>query len=585
MTARVTNRIAELKRPSPQFPRNYVPAELVIDSWEHIRPLFEELLNRELQSPQDLEKWLHDISEVQAVISEEAARRYIAMTCATDDKDAEKAYIDYIENIQPKTKPYADKINHKLAESPYAKEIDADRYGILLRSCQNSIDLFRDENVALETELNKLSQNYNKITGAQTVEFNGKEYTLQQMSLFLEEQSRPLRQQAWEAMTGRRLQDAEALDELLDQMLVLRQRVAKNAGFNNFRDYQFRVYERFDYSPEDCFKFHDTVECYVVPVMRKAMQARKEALQLDILRPWDTACDPYGRTALHPFVDTDQLVTGCQNIFNKVDAELGGHFAEMIRYGLLDLESRKGKAPGGYQEDLSESRLPFIFTNAVGLNRDVFTLLHEGGHAFHQFLVQAEPLLAYRHAPIEFCEVASMGMELLSMPYLDEFYSPTEVARTVRDELENKLALLPWVASIDAFQHWLYTNPGHTREERCDFWVELTERFGSGVDHTGYEQAQRYRWQAQLHIFEVPFYYIEYGIAQLGALQVWSNYRKHPAATIEAYKAALKLGGTKALPELFDAATIRFDFTKETLQPLMAEVQEELEHQAQLERG
>lgn len=584
MTAHVTNKIAEIKRPSPQFPRTYVPAELTIDSWKSIRPLFEELSSREIQSGEDLERWLLDTSELQAVVSEEAARRYIAMTCATDDAEAEKVYLDYLETIQPKIKPFADKLNRKLIDSPYSAELDPERYGILLRSCRNSIDLFREENVPLETELNKLSQAYHKITGAQTVEFNGKEYTLQQMGVFLEEQSRTLRQQAWEAATNRRLQDAEALDDLLDKMLVLRQQTAKHAGFDNFRDYQFRVYERFDYSPEDCFKFHDTVECYVVPAMRKAMEKRKEALRLETLRPWDTACDPYGRTALRPFTDTDKLVAGCRNIFNQVDPELGGHFEEMIRHGLLDLENRKGKAPGGYQEDLSESRLPFIFTNAVGLNRDVFTLLHEGGHAFHHFSVRPEPLLAYRHAPIEFCEVASMSMELLSMPYLDVFYTPTEVARTVRDELENKLALLPWVASIDAFQHWLYTNPGHSRGDRCDYWVELTERFGGGIDYSGYEEALRYRWQAQLHIFEVPFYYIEYGIAQLGAMQVWSNSRRDAKAAIEAYKSALKLGGSRALPELFSAANIRFDFSKDTLQPLMTEVQEELERQATLEQ-
>jgi oligoendopeptidase F len=366
-------------------------------------------------------------------------------------------------------------------------------------------------------------------------------------------------------------------------MLALRAQVAQNAGFSNFRDYQFRAYERFDYTPQDCFDFHSAVERHVVPVVREMLEQRRAAMEIESVRPWDTACDPHGRPALRPFESTDQLAEGCLEVFAKLDGELANKFEQMIALGLLDLESRKGKAPGGYQQDLGENRLPFIFMNAVGLNKDLFTLLHEGGHAFHHFATQPEPLLSYRHSPTEFSEVASMTMELLNMPYLDVFYSPQDHVRTMRSEWEAKLSFFPWCATIDAFQHWLYTNPGHSRKDRCDYWVELTKRFGAGVDHSGYEDALRYRWQAQLHIFEVPFYYIEYGIAQLGAMQIWSNSLRDERAAVGAYKNALKLGGSRPLPDLFHAANTQFDFSEDTLQPLMKEVSTELDRLRELE--
>ncbi len=583
MSEQVVNRLAELKRPSDDRPRKFVPNDAILTSWEAIEPFYTQLIDRELNSVNDVEKWILDLSELESIIDEDGSRRYIAMTCATDDEQIEAAYLDFVENIVPKLKPIDHKINLKLLDSPYTAELDQDRYFVFLRSIKNSIDLFRVENVPLETEVEKLSQQYQKITGAMMVQFQGEEMTLQQVGKFLESDDRKLRFEAWEVSTNRRLEDAEKMEDIFDEMLKLRHQIALNAGLSNFRDYQFRQFERFDYSPQECFDFHDAIEKYVVPITKQLSAERKASLGLDSTRPWDGACDRLGREPVKPFESTVQLAEGCQEIFGKIDPELGDQFQKMIDMGLLDLDSRKGKAPGGYQSGLEEIRLPFIFMNAVGTNRDLFTLLHEGGHAFHQFAVKDEPLSTYRHSTMEFAEVASMTMEHLAGPHLGVFYEPKEKARAWRNALEGDVSILPWIAIIDAFQHWIYTNPEHTREERGTAWVDLMNRFGSGTDWSGYEDALRYRWHAQLHVFEYPFYYIDYGIALLGALQVWQNSLKSLPEAVNAYKSALKLGGSKTLPELFKVAGAEFDFTAKTVEPLMKNVQNEIEIQGKLE--
>jgi len=579
---KIKNRVSELDR-SEEFPRRFVPGEIDLSQWEQIEPLFRELQGRTLDSPAAVEAWLLDWSELESVIDEEGSRRYIAMTCATDDPAAEQGYLHFVEQIQPKIKPIDHQLKEKLVGCGYVGELDPRVYGVFLRTVRNQLEIFDPANVPLETEVDKLSQQYQKTMGAMTVEFRGREYTLQQMALFLEERDRSLRREAFDLTAKRRLQDTGKMEDIFDRMLELRCEIARNAGFDDFRAYQFRNYNRFDYTPEDCLRFHDAVEDIVVPLSRRFTEERGEALGVESVRPWDTSCDRYGRPPLRPFDDTDALAFKCREVFGKVDEELGGYFQKMMELGLLDLASRKGKAPGGYQTTLSEARLPFIFMNAVGINRDVFTLLHEGGHAFHTFLARHHQLKDYRHAPMEFCEVASMAMEHLSERHLEVFYRPSDAARARRDHLEGAIAILPWIAIVDAFQHWVYTHPDHNRDQRADYWEELMNRFGSGVDFTGYEDALRYRWHAQLHIFEYPFYYIEYGIALLGALQVWRNSLADREAAVAAYKSALTLGGSRPLPELFQTAGARLDFNAETIEPLMAAVATEIEEQASLE--
>ena len=585
MSQPVVSQISELKRPSEKYPRRFLPRDLVVNEWSILEPFFAKLQEREVNSKADLEKWLLDLSETYSVVYEEGARRYIAMTCATNDETIEKAYIKFVEEIEPNLKSYANLLDKKLIESPYASELDPVRHGVLLRSVKNSIELFREENIPLETEVQKLSQQYQKIQGAMTVNFHGEELTMQQMGVFMLDNNRETRKEAWEAITIRRLEDTEALEDLFDKMLALRGEIAQKAGFEDFRAYQFRRYERFDYTPEDCEKFHQAVEQFVVPVNRASLEDRRVALGIDSVKPWDMACDRYGRDPLKPFQSDRQLAEGAREIYSRVDSRLSDKFDLLLQNGLLDLGSRKGKAPGGYQSTLDEIRLPFIFMNAVGLNGDVFTMLHEGGHAFHAIQTAEEPLVQYRGAPMEFSEVASMTMEHLGAPHLEVFYKPTDAARARYEHFEGSIALLAWIATIDAFQHWIYSHPKHTRVERTAYWLQLNQRFGAGIDFAGWEDAIKYRWHAQIHIFEYPFYYIEYGIAQLGALQIWRNSKKDVKSAVDAYLAGLKLGASSPLPVLFQTAGAKFDFSADTIRPIMVDVQHEVELQRKLEQA
>jgi oligoendopeptidase F len=363
---------------------------------------------------------------------------------------------------------------------------------------------------------------------------------------------------------------------MFEDLLKLREEIAANAGFPDYRAYAFRAHCRFDYTPEDCLRFHDAIERHVMPVLRELQAERRRHLNLPTLRPWDLAVDPLSRPPLRPFEQVDTLVHKTQQIFDRLDPDLAQGFRTLQDLGLLDLANRKGKAPGGYQATLAESRLPFIFMNAVGVHRDIETILHEAGHAFHTLATRPEELYAYRSAPIEFCEVASMSMELLGNEFLDTFYNPDDARRARRDHLEGVVKVFPWIATVDAFQHWIYTHPGHTRAERRAAWLSLLDRFGDDVDWRGYEEARAAWWHRQLHIFIHPFYYVEYGIAQLGALQVWSRARQDLASALRQYRAALALGGSKPLPELFAAAGCQFDFSVQTVQPLISQVRSEL---------
>ncbi|MEI6085859.1 MAG: M3 family oligoendopeptidase, partial [Verrucomicrobiota bacterium] len=488
--------------------------------------------------------------------------------------EAEKAYLEFVEKIEPQLKPR----QFALSKLYVAQPLTAPRYEVFNRDVAVGVELYRDENVPLETEEAKLCQQYQKLAGALTVQFRGEEKTLTQMSRYLEEPDRALRQEVWELVANRRLQERESFETQFDQLFQLRLKIAANAGCPNYLDYAFRSKRRFDYTQADCRRYHEAVERDVVPLLRQLQTDRQQQLGVPTLRPWDLAVDPLHRPPLRPFTDVAKLSTGAQEIFNRVDPELGADYALMRERRLLDLENRKGKAPGGYQFTLSESRLPFIFMNAVGLQRDVETLLHEGGHAFHALATKAEDLYAYRAGvPMEFAEVASMSMELLGGEHLEVFYSAADARRARQTHLEGIVTILAWIATVDAFQEWLYTHPGHSRPDRAKAWNDLVTRFGGAVDWTGYDAARAHAWHRQLHIFLHPFYYIEYGIAQLGALQVWANSRRDKQKSLADYRRGLALGGSRPLPELFAAAGCRFDFSAATIQPLMKMIATELD--------
>jgi oligoendopeptidase F len=558
------------------YPRRWLPEDAPLKTWPEVEPWYRRLLERPIGSPGDLEEWLYDVGELNGAVGQEGAERYIAMTCQTDDPAREASYLEFVRDIEPNLKPLQNALRERYLDSPHRPGLDREQYRVFDRLQENRRALYREANIPRETELAELTQQYQKTIGAMTVQFQGQERTPAQMAPFLEETDRSLRQPAWELVAARRLADKDVLEDLFDRMTALRVAIAREAGFDSFVDYAFPSRERFDYGIGETLRFHEAIERLVVPLAVQLQEERRRALGVETLRPWDLSVDAQGRPPLRPFREVEQLAEGSEAIFTQVDPELGSQFAYLRANGLLDLANRKGKAPGGYQTTLEDDRLPFIFMNAVGLDGDVRTLLHEGGHAFHALASRGEPLAAYRESPIEFCEVASMTMELLGARQLERFYDDADANRSYRQLLEGIVLILPWVATVDAFQHWLYGHPGHTRDERRAAWTALLDRFGGIVDWSGHEEARAYSWHRQLHIFLYPFYYIEYGIAQLGALQVWRRALADRAAAVADYRRALALGGARPLPELFEAAGIRFEFGAETIAPLIAAIREEL---------
>ena len=560
--------------------RLFVPTDLDVSDVSQLEPLYVALLERPVDTPEQLERWLNDVSELVAVVDEYGSRRYIDKSCHTDDPAIEKAYLHFVENVEPKTKPLFFRIQKKFMESPARGRLEGGRYRMLERKWGPDVELFREENVPLETAVTKLVNEYDKTMGAMIVPFRGKDYTLQQLARFIEEPDRQTRRDAWELTANRRLADREKIEQVFEQLLPLRQQIARNAGHADYRSYVWKEKKRFDYTPEDCLRFADAIAATCVPLVDELDERRRRDLGLEKLRPWDMAADPKNRPPLRPFneTETDPFIDKTREIFARLSPELAEEFETLRAHRNLDLASRKGKQPGGYQMSLEESRQPFIFMNAAGVQRDVETLLHEGGHAYHALAAAPDPLVWLRQPPMEFCEVASMSMEALGCEHFDVFYAdPTDAARAKRTYLEFVIRSFPWVAIIDSFQHWLYTHPGHTGAERTAEWLRLMGRFYGKQDWSGYEAAREALWHRQLHLFHVPFYYVEYAIAQLGALQLWMKAKEDPRRAIANYRAALALGGTRPLPELFAAAGIRFDFSERTLRPLMNELRGELE--------
>jgi len=559
--------------------RHFVPKDFVITDWQNLEPYFKELLEREITAKDKLEQWLKDLSELEAVVSEDACWRQIKMTCDTENKELEEAFNFFCLQIQPNIQPYSDALNKKLVNHPLLDELDKNKYFTYLRSTRKNIELFREENIPIQAELAVLQQQYGMVTGKMTITVNDKEYTLQQASKFLQSHDRELREEVYRKINERRLIDKEILDTLYNQLIQKRNKEALNAGFANYRDYRFKELGRFDYTKEDCFQFHDAVKKYALPLVNIIYQKKKEKLQLDSLRPWDVEAEPTGTQALHPFETGNELINKSIECFEKLRPFFGECLKKMQQIKHLDLESRKGKAPGGYNCPLAESGAPFIFMNAAGQMSDVTTMVHEGGHAIHSFLAHPLELTGFKEYPMEIAEVASMSMELFSMDHWQMFFDKEEeLKRAKEQQLERVITIFPWIAVIDKFQHWIYENPHHTIEERTDKWIEITDEFKDDViDYSGLETYRSNAWQRQLHLFEVPFYYIEYGIAQLGAIGMWMQYKQNKELALNNYCNALSLGGTKTLPQLFQTAGLKFDFSPATIKTLMDFVQVELE--------
>ena len=557
----------------PPPPRRYVPADLDLGDLAALGACHDELATRPLvaDDPWALEQWLRDWSELESLMHEEQTRREIAVTCHTEDPAIEATYLDWVDRVAPHVKPLRDRLARRLVAHPGAGALAPGGHRCLLRGLANQVDLYRDALVPLEAEQQRLCAEHQKLRGAMKAEFDGAPRTLEAIEAAEDHDDPTRREAAWRAVSGRFLADKPALDDLFDRLLANRLAQTHAAGFPDYRAYRFRQLARFDYGPADCLAFHAAIEAAVVPLACELLAARAHELGRPALRPWDLQAPRVGQSALRPFADADALIAGAAAVFTAVDPGFGQQFADLAQRGLLDLMSRPGKAPGGYQASLEASGLPFIFANAVGRHDDVLTLLHEGGHAFHALASAADPLIWNRSPPMEFCEVASMSMELMASRHLGAFYTPAELRQATCQQLEAIVLFLPYMACVDAFQHWLYTHPDQARHPptRDATWLALHRRFFPGVDWSDLEAERAALWQRKLHIFELPFYYIEYGIAQLGALQLFAGYLRDPEATVAAYRRGLALGGRAGLRDLFSATGLRFDLGEATLHDLM----------------
>ena len=550
---------------------HYLPKDFVLTDWASLEPYFKELSDRPIEDALGLEKWLKDLSELEAFVSEDACWRQIKMTCDTTDKSLEEAFNFFCMEIQPKMQPYADALNKKLMACPFTQTLDKDTYFTYLRAVQKSIDLFRTENIAIQAELSVMQQQYGAIAGKMTITHEGQEYTLQQATQFLESEDRSIRESVYRKIQERRLEDKTAMHDLFSSLIQKRHQVAINAGFENYRDYKFVELGRFDYTKEDCYQFHEAVKLHVLPLIDKIYARKKQKLGLEVLKPWDTEAEPAGTKPLRPFTDGKDLYEKSVACFEQLHPFFADCLKKMNALKHFDLESRKGKAPGGYNCPLAESGAPFIFMNAAGQMSDVTTMVHEGGHAIHSFLSHHLSLSAFKEYPMEIAEVASMSMELFSMDHWQSFFdNEADLNRAKEHQLERTITIFPWIAIIDKFQHWVYEHPAHTIEERTQTWTSILNEFSTGsIDYTGLDEFRAIGWQRQLHLFEVPFYYIEYGIAQLGAIGMWMQYQQNPSAALENYMNTLALGGTKTLPELYQTAGIEFNFSPNYVKNLM----------------
>ncbi|TDO22035.1 M3 family oligoendopeptidase [Pedobacter duraquae] len=561
----------------PKKTRTYVPQNLEI-KWENLEPLFNELLQRTILTIEELELWLKDKSELEAALEEDFAWRYIRMSCDTANEKLVEDFQYFANEIDPKISPLANQLNKKLIANELSEQLDEQKYFVYLRAIRKGLEIYREENIELFTKLQVAQQKYQATTGAMSVHINEQEYTLEQAANFLKDVSRETRQNAWEIILQRRLVDKDDLNILFDELITMRHQVALNAGFENFRDYMFQALGRFDYTPHDCYKFHEAIEKEVVPILKEQAQKRAEALKLEVLKPWDMEVSTTGKPALKPFQNGAELIDKTIACFNAIDPKLGQMLQTMKANNLFDVESRKGKAPGGYNYPLAETGAPFIFMNSANSLRDLTTMVHEGGHAVHTFLTANLELNDFKHCPSEVAELASMSMELISMDYWDVYFdNEADLIRAKREQLTDVLKTLPWVAVIDQFQHWIYTNPGHNAADRETAFKQIYERFGAGF--TNWEELDQEfgnLWQKQLHLFEVPFYYIEYAIAQLGAIAIYKNYKENPQQAIKQYLDALSLGYTQPMNEIYETAGIKFDFTQGYVEELATFIKNEL---------
>lgn len=561
--------------------RKFVPIDFKITTWDALQPYYNELKSRNITNEQELNNWLEDMSEIDTIVEEHCSWVNINTSVDTTNKSYEETLNYYYSEIEPKMTEIGFELNKKLSDCQLTVTLNPDEFKPYLRSVDMEIKLYREENIPLETEMKMLEQQYSQITGAMTVKIGNKDYTLEQANAMLLDCDSELRKIIYKRVWERRLQDKDKLNDLFTKLITIRDKIAKNAGFDNYRDYMFANLGRFDYTPQDCFNYHSAVKEHIMPLYERLMQRKANNIGCIRLFPWDTEAEPLGVQPLNPFTDASDLTEKSIKVFDKIDPYFGDCLRKMRDSGRIDLDSRNGKAPGGFNSSLSDSGIPFTFMNAASTQNDVVIMMHEGGHAVHAFLSNDLRLNAFKAYPSEMAELASMSMELFSMDHWGEFYdNEADVRRAKFQEIEHIVCYLPWFAIIDKFQHWIYTNVGHTVNERETAWISIFDEFTTGVvNWEGLEYIKSTIWQKQIHLFEYPFYYIEYGISQLGALAMWRQYNIDKQGAIDNYKKALSLGYTKGLKELYATAGIKFDLSpsyikeiKYFVQPILNEM-------------
>jgi len=559
--------------------KEYLPKGFKLTVWSKLKPYYEELLKRPLSCVSDLERWIYDRSELDATVGETFAWRYIKVTVDNTDTNSLELYQYAVQELYPRIAAFDNELNQKLVDSPYVEALNPEEFSIYIRNIRNAVDLFSSENIPLSTEVQLRSREYGKIFSEMTIGMNGRQMTLQKAGTLLEEPDRACREAIYHKISQRVLQDVEQLEDLFDELLQKRHSIAVNTGFENFRDYKFRSLGRFDYTIQDCLYFHNSIASEIVPLVDEINEYRRKTLHLEALRPWDLNVDLGGRMPLRPYETADELLEKTIRCLSEVHPLFGEVLSIMQEMGRLDLESRPGKRPGGYNMPLHLSGVPFIFMNAAQLLGDIRTIMHECGHAIHSYLTREQKLGASKRLPSEIAELAAMTMELLTMEHWEVFFEKAEDLRRAKiNQLENVLRILPWIATVDKFQHWLYTHPEHTRAERKAEWLKIYVEFNpTNLDRNGLEHYSEYLWHKQLHIFEAPFYSIEYGMAQLGAIAIWKKYREQPTEALQDYIEALKLGYSKPINKMYHTAGINFDFSQKYVSELGSFVKEELE--------
>ncbi len=558
--------------------RSFVAEDFNPNEWASLEPYFNELLERGINSVADLNQWLKDWSELDTAMTENSRWIYVKTTVDTNDEKAKADLANQYQNIFPRYSPIENQLKKKFVSSPFVDQLDQSVFFPTLRKLRMEIELYREENIPLQSELQLKQSTYDAIAGAESIHYNGTELTFQQASIYLKSTDRAQREEVYRMISERRLQDAETFDNLLTELIQLRHKIALNAGYKNYVEYRFNELGRFDYTSADCLNFHKAVEELIVPVKNRMAEERRQLLGLESLKPWDLDVDTSGKAPLQPVKNTEELIEKTIACFNRLDPYFGERIEILKKMNYLDLESRMHKGPGGYNMTLPEIGVPFIFMNSANDEHDLITMVHEGGHAIHTFLAHKLELMAFKETTSEVAEVASMGMELMSMEHWDLFYNNADDLRRAKvNHLRYILSVLTKTCLGDSFQHWLYLNPNHTVEERRNKWAELSARFGgAGIDWTGFEKDLQTGYHRILHFFVVPFYYIEYAFAQLGAIALWRNFKNDPAKAVADYKSALSLGYTKPIPVFYETAGARFDFSKDYVASLVSFINGEL---------